>query len=341
MVKHFRGSELQNFFTKVLQDEVKALIKPQYVDIIPKKVKGVVSKLIEKKADRGNVEEMYTALDLRKVLERQVEELSGGELQRFAICTVCVQKADVYMFDEPSSYLDISQRLKAARTIRSLIEQHTFIICVEHDLSILDYLSDFVCVLYGLPGAYGVVTLPYGVREGINAFLDGFIPTENLRFRQTALSFKVTDNLEEAQRHYSNSYPQMSKSRDKFQLSVQKGSFTTSEIVVLLGEVPPFSSFSFLSPLTLLSPFSSFLHLLFYLLSLLFSSFLFSSPLTLISFLFFSPLTLLSLFSSFLHLLYYLLTSFQNKKRMGQGKQPSFKCLPVCFQQTREWMFPS
>ena len=37
---------------------------------------------------------------------------------------------------------------------------------VEHDLSVLDYLSDYICCLYGVPGAYGVVTMPFSVREG-------------------------------------------------------------------------------------------------------------------------------------------------------------------------------
>lgn len=87
------------------------------------------------------------------------------------------------MFDEPSSYLDVKQRLNASQTIRSLLAAENYVICVEHDLAILDYLSDFICVLYGQPAAYGVITLPYSVREGINVFLDGFIPTENLRFR--------------------------------------------------------------------------------------------------------------------------------------------------------------
>ena len=40
---------------------------------------------------------------------------------------------------------------------------------VEHDLSVLDYLSDFICCLYGVPGAYGVVTMPFSVREGKRA----------------------------------------------------------------------------------------------------------------------------------------------------------------------------
>lgn len=67
----------------------------------------------------------------------------------------------------------------------------SYVIVVEHDLSVLDYLSDFICCLYGKPGAYGVVTLPFSVREGINIFLAGFVPTENLRFRDDSLTFKV------------------------------------------------------------------------------------------------------------------------------------------------------
>ena len=71
----------------------------------------------------------------------------------------------------------------------------SYVIVVEHDLSVLDYLSDFICCLYGKPGAYGVVTLPFSVREGINIFLDGFVPTENLRFRDDRLTFKVNVNM--------------------------------------------------------------------------------------------------------------------------------------------------
>jgi len=98
------------------------------------------------------------------------------------------------MFDEPSSYLDVKQRLKAARMIRSLVSAENYVIAVEHDLSVLDYLSDFICVLYGKSGAYGVVTMPYSVREGINIFLAGYIPTENLRFRAEELTFSVVGN---------------------------------------------------------------------------------------------------------------------------------------------------
>ena len=149
------------------------------------------------------------------------------------------------MFDEPSSYLDVKQRLKAARMIRSIVDGenglHKYVICVEHDLAILDYLSDFTCCLYGVPGAYGVVTMPYSVREGINIFLQGFIPTENMKFRDTSLSFKVSgekkDKDEEEIKHNSFEYPAMKKKLGKrFELSVEAGSFRQSEITVMLGE---------------------------------------------------------------------------------------------------------
>ena len=132
------------------------------------------------------------------------------------------------MFDEPSSYLDVKQRLKAARMIRSLLCPENYVVVVEHDLSILDYLSDFICCLYGNPGAYGVVTMPFSVREGINVFLSGFVHTENMRFRDEELTFKVIETEEEKKSatsgtsskkaHYQ--YPAMTKTMGDFSLSV-------------------------------------------------------------------------------------------------------------------------
>ncbi|GLG98553.1 hypothetical protein R5R35_001797 [Gryllus longicercus] len=238
ILSHFRGSELQNYFTKILEDDLKALIKPQYVDQIPKAVKGTVQQLLDKKDERRNQDEICNLLDLKNIRNRSIEALSGGELQRFACAMVCIQDGDIFMFDEPSSYLDVKQRLNAALTIRSLMHPDKFIIVVEHDLSVLDYLSDFICCLYGVPGAYGVVTMPFSVREGINIFLDGFVPTENLRFRDESLIFKVAESAteEEVKRMNHYEYPKMSKSMGSFHLTVRNGQFSDSEILVLLGE---------------------------------------------------------------------------------------------------------
>lgn len=236
---YFRGSELQNYFTKILEDDLKAIIKPQYVDQIPKAVKGSVQAILDRKNEMDNQAHICEQLDLTTVMDRDVGELSGGELQRFACAVVCIQQADVYMFDEPSSYLDVKQRLKCAVTIRSLLSDNRYIIVVEHDLSVLDYLSDYICCLYGMPGAYGVVTMPFSVREGINIFLDGFVPTENLRFRETSLVFKVAetaDKEEEVKRMRRYKYPSMEKQLKDFHLSIDGGDFTDSEIIVMLGE---------------------------------------------------------------------------------------------------------
>lgn len=164
------------------------------------------------------------------------------------------------MFDEPSSYLDVKQRLNAARMIRSLRQFDNYIVIVEHDLSILDYLSDFVCCLYGKPGAYGVVTMPFSVREGINIFLAGFIPTENMHFREFELNFRLKDGddqdekkkkesategknltdeqkkrIEELAKQKHTHYPALEKKLGPFHLKVEAGSFAPSETIVMLG----------------------------------------------------------------------------------------------------------
>lgn len=239
ILEHFRGSELQNYFTRILEDDLKAMIKPQYVDNIPRAIKGSVKEILDRKADseKGNRAHIMDCLDLTNIMDRQIGDLSGGELQRFACSIVAVQQADVYMFDEPSSYLDVKQRLKAGRMIRELLTQTNYVICVEHDLSLLDYLSDFIVCLYGVAGAYGVCTMPFGCREGINIFLDGFVPTENLRFRTTSLTFKVAENAGEEIVHAAHyQYPAMQKTLGGFKLTIEPGSFSDSEIIVMLGE---------------------------------------------------------------------------------------------------------
>ncbi|RLN52304.1 hypothetical protein BBJ29_002374 [Phytophthora kernoviae] len=249
ILTHFRGSELQNYFTRILEDNLKAITKPQYVDKIPKAVKGSVISILSARCEKQEkLDHFLNELDLSHVQDRDIENLSGGELQRFAIAVVAVQNADIYMFDEPSSYLDVRQRLKAALVIRSMVDDNgrSYVICVEHDLSVLDYLSDYICVLYGTPSAYGVVTMPFSVREGINIFLSGFVPTENLRFRTEELTFKVSQNADEFGNGEGDAnsfnYPPMTKTmynkkkETAFTLHVEAGDFTNSEIICMLGE---------------------------------------------------------------------------------------------------------
>jgi ATP-binding cassette subfamily E protein 1 len=238
VIDYFRGSELQKYFGDLLEGDVKPSYKLQYVDTIPTIIKGKVSEIINRNFPDGIPEDIDNLLEISKLLDRDIEILSGGELQRLTICMTASKKTNVYMFDEPSSYLDVKQRLRAAKVIRGLLSPKNYVVVVEHDLSVLDYLSDFICVFYGVNGAYGVVTLPFSVRDGINIFLDGFVPTENLRFREESLKFNISDKSEEVdvKHHFNYQYPKMTKTFGTFKLSIESGNFTDSEIIVLLGE---------------------------------------------------------------------------------------------------------
>lgn len=102
-----------------------------------------------------------------------------------------LQNVNIFIFDEPTSYLDVKQRLMISNSIWKYTSlSDNYVILVEHDLSILDYMSDHICCLFGEPAGFGVVSLPYSVKEGINVFLDGYLPKENIRFWSDELNFK-------------------------------------------------------------------------------------------------------------------------------------------------------
>ncbi len=111
--------------------------------------------------------------------------MSGGELQRVAIAACLARDADLYFFDEITPFLDIYQRIAAAKLIRDLATQRPVVI-VEHDLAILDMLADTVHVGYGKPAVFGIITRPKGVRVGINQYLEGYLVEENVPFPRFA-----------------------------------------------------------------------------------------------------------------------------------------------------------
>ena len=99
--------------------------------------------------EKGIGAEVIEKLELANLLDRKVKQLSGGELQRYIIAETCLKEADIYLFDEPSSFLDVKQRINAARMIRSMLDIQKYVIVVEHDLAVLDCISDYICCLYG------------------------------------------------------------------------------------------------------------------------------------------------------------------------------------------------
>ncbi|MDP3035340.1 MAG: ribosome biogenesis/translation initiation ATPase RLI, partial [Methanobacteriaceae archaeon] len=167
IIHYFKGSQMQSYFTKLSNKELKVVHKPQMVDMLPKYVKGEVKNLLDQVDERGQMDNVMETLDIRPILNRKISKLSGGELQRVAIAAAVLKDADFYYFDEPTSWLDVRQRLNAVKVIRELAEEGRSVMVIEHDLAALDAISDYVHVLYGKAGGYGVVSQMRGVRVGI------------------------------------------------------------------------------------------------------------------------------------------------------------------------------
>jgi len=236
IIQHFRGSTLQEYLQRLHDRQLTVVHKPQYVDKIPQAVSGRAGELLKKVDERNKFKDLVEQLQLSSILERTLDVLSGGELQRVAIAATVCREADVYLFDEPSSYLDVKQRLQAARVIRSLRAEGKTVIVAEHDLAILDYLSDQICVFYGSPGVYGIVSHVHGVRTGINIYLEGFVPDENVRFRKEPIIFHVKPPSAgwTASETLLN-WGAMQKSFGEFSLSVAPGEAKQGEVIGILG----------------------------------------------------------------------------------------------------------
>jgi len=231
VVSKFAGQELQNYLEKLGKGEIKAVYKPQYVEQIPKLFKGTAAQLL--KIDESH--ELVKALSLEACLGRDLDKLSGGELQKVA-CAACILKeADLYMFDEPSAYLDVRERLNLARVIRSLAAKGKAVIVVEHDLIVSDYLADFAHILYGKARGYGVVSKLYASKAGINIYLNGFLPEENVRFRKEAITFRKREVYRMLEQSILLEYPEIKKAFNGFSLDAKPGLIRKREVVGILG----------------------------------------------------------------------------------------------------------
>jgi len=236
IIQNYRGSTLQEYFQKMSGGKLKIAHKPQHVDKIPKVVSGNVGELLEKVDERKVLDTVAEKLKLRQIWNRPLEVLSGGELQRVAVAAVVCREADIYFFDEPSSYLDVKQRLEVAKIIRSLKNEQKTVIVAEHDLAIIDYLSDQVCIFYGEPGVYGIVSNVHSVRTGINIYLQGYIPDENVRFRKESIIFHEkppAQSLEAGETLLK--WDSIEKTYEGFKLVAKPGEVKKGEIIGILG----------------------------------------------------------------------------------------------------------
>ena len=235
--KHYSGTELKNHFQKIERNEIRASIKPQQIHRLAEAFEGTGNELLEKYDERGVTRELVRELGLQNSMEKSLKELSGGELQRIAVAAAASKDTEFYFFDEPSSYNDVYQRIGVARVIQGLAKIGKSVMIVEHDLTLLDFLSDYIEVLYGEPTAYGIVSNILSTKIGINVFLDGYLPNENVRFRDKRFSMDVSSSSTDIFQEGSDVviYPKLEKKFDSFSVAIEPGKVRKGEVLGIMG----------------------------------------------------------------------------------------------------------
>lgn len=240
VIKAFRGTEVQAYLVKLFNGEIKAIVKPQYIELARRTLKGTVRELLVKADERGSIRDIVAEMNLERILDKKISELSGGELQKFLISAVLLKNANAYFFDEPCSYLDIKERMRIARVIREFTNpSKNYVVVIEHDLTVLDYITDHVAVIYGEPGVFGISSKPYSTRAGINTYLKGYLPAENMRIRDYEIKFRITVKSEVKE---ETPYPLLAWSKMEFQypqsgfkLRVEEGEIRVGEVIGVCG----------------------------------------------------------------------------------------------------------
>ncbi len=230
----YSNTLLAEHFEKLSKGELRVSLKPQYVDKIPKVITGKVRTILKGIPTERDLDEIITSLDLEPVLDREMDQLSGGELQRVAIAASVLKEADIYFFDEPSSYLDIAQRLNICKLIHKLTKDRNVMV-IEHDLAVMDFLSDSIYLMYGSEGAYGVVAHPRSARNAINTYLRGFLEKENIRIRNYAINFENRGPKKEWKSSPMVQFPELKKEFDGFTISSGSSMIHYGEVVGMVG----------------------------------------------------------------------------------------------------------
>ena len=235
VLQYFKGTEMQRFLERLRGGNLPFSYKPQQVDLIPQQFSGTVQELLQRMDKNHRLPHVIEQLQLASFLDHEISTLSGGELQRVAIAATVLKPAHLYLLDEPTSYLDIKQRIHMAHFVSTLPTPETAVLVIEHDLVILDALADALNILYGHEGVYGAVSGLKSTREGINAFLEGYLKEENMRFRNHPLQFEKSQERVTG-RHPLLSWSGLRKKVGSFSFVAEQGTLFRNEIVGIVGE---------------------------------------------------------------------------------------------------------
>ena len=234
IIKKYSTSVFGDYFTRLFSNKLKISYKPQRIELLPELFKGKVIDLLEKIDERNILDKLMKELEIEDIKDRNIKDLSGGELQRIAIIAAAVKKADFYYFDEPSSFLDITYRIKIAKIIRDLGKEAAVVV-IEHDLATLDYISDEIQIVYGEPTCYGIFSQSKPVKRGVNEYLDGKLDSENIRFRNYSIKFFDSSLGKTFSDEVLFDIPEQEKKLGIFSLKVSPITLHKGEVLCIMG----------------------------------------------------------------------------------------------------------
>lgn len=245
IAENIRDNDVRNHFLDAERGFRQISYKAQVLKVLFERYAGrTVEEILNscEDVDPDFRKQIYDSLDIHVISERELNECSGGELQRFAISVVLMSDADVYLIDEPVTFLDVKKRIKLAEILQLRAEgvkrnDERAVLVVDHDLTILDYMSDVIHLFYGEPHKFGVITRVQPVKGGINSYLNGYLKTENLQFRKNEIKFRKTISG----RTWSNAqifaeWGDMEKNLGDFHLHINPGHIYRNEILGIVGE---------------------------------------------------------------------------------------------------------
>lgn len=234
VLEYYKGSQMGDYFQKLYSGDLRVVLKDQNVDLIPRIAKGTIGELLKKNDSSGNYDRIVSDLGLENSTSKDISSCSGGELQKLAIGISLLKDGDVYLFDEMSSYLDISERIRVARIVQELASK-SMVMVVEHDLALLDWMADEVHIVYGRAGAYGITSKQTTTNKAINSFLEGYLRDVNTRIRDYSIDFTEKSDRRTKRGAILTDWSDLDLNLGDFHLKIGKGSIETGEVVGVLG----------------------------------------------------------------------------------------------------------
>ncbi|MCP4760823.1 MAG: ribosome biogenesis/translation initiation ATPase RLI [archaeon] len=235
-----RDSNIRNHFIDNEINRTNISYKLQVLKVLFEKYKDLtVSDILESSSiDKKFKNMVFSSLDIQTIENRYLEQCSGGELQRFAIAQVLLSNSDILLIDEPVTFLDVKKRIRLAEMLQKAAKEYDkAVLVVDHDLTVLDYMSDVIHLFYGEPHKFGIITRVQPVKAGINSYLNGYQKNENVEFRPNKIRFRKSISG----RTWSNAqkfaeWDEITKDLGEFKLKINPGIIYQNEILGVVGE---------------------------------------------------------------------------------------------------------